>query len=93
VLIRQLALEMPDIAFTLADGPRVNVIWVCGYEAGAAELVTRLRRMHPSATLVVSGRPPLWLWAPEVLAAGVDHACLWPLDYARLSHALHQAHA
>lgn len=92
VLLRELELEMPDIAFTARDGPHVNVIWLCGFEPGRERAVRALRRAHPHASLVVTGRGPSLRWGPEVLAAGADHACSWPLAYEELSYRLHQPH-
>lgn len=92
VLVRELSLEMPDIDFTLVDGAHVNVVWVCGYERDAARHVRRARRTHPRATLVVTGCGPVELWGAEVLAAGADRACRWPVDYEELSRFLHERH-
>jgi hypothetical protein len=92
VLVRELSLEMPDIDFTWVDGAQVNVVWVCGYERGAPRHVRRARRTHPRATLVVTSRGPVELWGAEVLVAGADRACRWPVDYEELSRFLHERH-
>ena len=92
VLVKQLALEMPDIEFTASDDPRVNSIWVCGYEHGAAEFVRKLRRDHPHATLVVTGRGPVQRWGSEARDAGADHFRSWPLAYEELTRILHLRH-
>jgi hypothetical protein len=93
VLIRELSIEMPDIRFTIADAGDVNVIWLCGYERGFVEHVGRMRRAHPTATLIVTGRGPIELWSGEVLSAGADRACSWPVNYEELSRFLHERHS
>ncbi len=93
-LVQHLSLEMPDIKFSLdkssvAGGGEQQAVWVCGYEAGSANLVAELRTRHPRATLVVTGRGPTHRWEDEVRAAGADFVCSWPIPYARLSQLLH----
>ena len=81
---------MPDIEFTLEDLPRVDLVWMCGYEPGEPELVRAMRARHPRAVLVVSAKGPEELWSGEVLAAGADCAMPWPVDFAHLSRVLHR---
>ena len=93
VLIKELSREMTDIRFTIADQDDTNVIWLCGYERGAADHVGRMRRTHPCATVIVTGRGPVELWSAEALSAGADRACSWPVNYEELSRFLHQRHS
>ena len=89
-LVQHLSVELPDIAFTLEEGERVDVVWVCGYERGSPALIRALRERHPRAVLAVTARAPLELWSSEVVAAGADSALSWPVDFERLSRVLHQ---
>jgi 1,6-anhydro-N-acetylmuramate kinase len=87
-LVQHLAEEMPGIAFTLEDGPSIDVVWVCGYERGNPALIRRLRASHPLAVVVATAKEPEELWSGEVLAAGADSALTWPVDYAHLGRIL-----
>ena len=88
-LVQHLAEEMPHIAFTLdADRARPDVVWVCGYEAGAEDMVAELRGQHPAALLVVTGRGPTERWAASVREAGADYTCGWPVPVAELARIL-----
>ena len=90
-LVQHLGDEMPDIDFTLdASRPNPDVVWVCGYEAGAEELVRKLRLSHPGAFLVVTGRGPTERWARSVHQAGADYACGWPIPVEELARILHR---
>ena len=90
-LAQHLAEEMPDIDFTLDPGrPDPDVVWVCGYEAGAEDLVRQLRLRHANAFLVVTGRGPIELWADGVREAGADYACGWPVPVGELVRILHR---
>lgn len=90
-LVQHLTHEMPDIRFTLdAATADLSAVWVCGFEPGAGELVRAVRRRHPDAFLVVTGRGPVERWIDEVRAVGADHACTWPVPYALLSRVLHR---
>mgnify|MGYP007067073887 CR=1 FL=1 len=42
-LVQHLAEEMPDLRFTLEEGPAIDVLWVCGYERGNGSLIRALR--------------------------------------------------
>ena len=84
-----LAEEMPDMEFVLRPRVPAQAVWICGYESGQVELVREARRQSPEALVVVTGRAPLESWRGEVLQAGADHACGWPLSYAELSRLLH----
>lgn len=89
-LVQHLTEEMPDIRFTLEDeGDQADVVWLCGYETGRQHQVQELRRRHPGAVLVVTAKDPEGLWSEEVLEGGADCALAWPLDFERLSEALH----
>jgi len=90
-LVQHLVHEMPQIEFTLDARHSFDAVWVCGYERGAAKLVRRIRERHRHALLVVTGRGPVPQWGPEVLSAGADEACSWPIPYRRLSRILHAA--
>lgn len=87
-LVQHLADEMPDLRFTLREGPAIDVLWVCGYERGNGPLIRELRERHPQAVLVVTAKEPEELWASEVLAAGADHAFSWPANLQRLARAM-----
>lgn len=90
-LVEHLAVELPRIQFRLRvpdGGAGPDALWVCGYTQGHAALVQRLRLEHPEATLIVTGRAPLEQWESEVLGAGADSACTWPLPVARLGELL-----
>jgi DNA-binding response OmpR family regulator len=96
-LVQHLTEEMPDIQFTLEATlergeavPAADVVWLCGYERGRQQQVRQLRLRHPEAVLVVTAKEPEELWSAEVLQAGADCALTWPLDYERLSLALHR---
>lgn len=85
-LVQHLAQELPDLRFVL-EPPlgELRAIWVCGYEQGRADIVADLRRGHPEAVLVVTGRGPVESWSAEVTGAGADFACAWPLPVGRLA--------
>ena len=89
-LVQHLSQEMPDIAFTLQPCQGLSAVWVCGYEPGAAELVRELRARHPDSFLVVTGRGDVETWRTEVLEAGADYVCSWPIPFAELSRILHR---
>ena len=92
-LVQHLSEEMPDIRFLHEHrpgrDPAIDVVWLLGYERGSSQAVRQLRERYPAAVLVVtaSAREP---WEGEVLAAGADCALSWPVDYRRLSAALHR---
>ncbi len=88
-LVQHLVQEMPDIVFTLRPIANVAVIWVCGYEKGAGAVIRRLRAENPEAQIVATGRDPV-TWQHEVLQAGADHACGWPIPYSRLNQLFHE---
>lgn len=87
-LIQHLSQELPDLHFTLEGRGSIDVLWVCGYESGNADLVRSLRERHPLALLLVTAREPEELWSSEVLQAGADLALAWPVDLAQLGHVL-----
>ena len=89
-LAQHLGEELPELTFVLeAPASReLQAIWVCGYEPGLAQMVAKLRREHPEAVLVVTGRGPVEDWNDEVLVAGADFACAWPLPFRRLGKLL-----
>ncbi len=89
-LVQHLAQEMPDIEFTLSARIPTDIIWVCGYQEGHAELIADLRRENDEAFIVITGRGVLETWEDEVLAAGADTACGWPIAYNRLSQIFHE---
>jgi hypothetical protein len=90
-LVQHLSHEMPDIEFLLHDRPDLHVVWVCGYEPGAQDLVHALRLQHPDTFVVVTGRGPVEGWEEGVRAAGADYVCSWPIPYADLSRILHRS--
>ena len=87
-LLQHLSQELPDLAFTLEDRAGIDVLWVCGYDRGNADLVRSLRERHPLALLLVTAREPEELWSAEVRRAGADLALAWPVDLARLGQVL-----
>ena len=90
-LVQHLSHEMPDIEFTLRERPDLNAVWVCGYEAGAENLIHALRLQHPETFVVVTGRGPVEGWEEVVREAGADYVCSWPVPYAELSRILHRS--
>lgn len=91
-LLQYLSEQMPEITFTMQEGGDVHAIWLCGYESGSARAIARLRAGHPDALLLVTGRGDPALWEREAFEAGADHACAWPLPYARLASLLSSRH-
>lgn len=92
-LVQHLTAEMPGIQFRLRlphGAAEPEAVWICGYRAGHAHLVHQLRALHPHAALIVTGRGPIEAWENEVLRAGADSACTWPLPYDRLAGLLRQ---
>ena len=87
-LVQHLADEFPDVDFVLEGGAEAQILWVCGYERGHADLILALRRRHPRARMLVTSRDPEELWAREALRAGADHALAWPLGFEQLSRVL-----
>lgn len=87
-LVQHLADDLPDVEFTLEERAAVDVLWICGYERGQAELIRFLRLKHPHAKLLVTAKAPEELWSAEVLAAGADDVLAWPVELAVLSRAL-----
>jgi hypothetical protein len=87
-LAQHLAGELPDVAFTLEESLDADALWVCGYEAGHATLIRRLRARHPAATLLVTSKEPIEAWADEAFSAGADHALRWPTDLVHLGRLL-----
>jgi hypothetical protein len=87
-LLQHLSQELPDLDFTLEDRGDLDVLWVCGYERGNADLIRSLREHHPLALLLVTAREPEELWSAEARAAGADLALAWPVDIARLGQML-----
>ena len=64
-LVQHLSQEMPDMDFTLrSEDP--DVVWVCGFEPGAENLVRELRLQHPAAVIVVTGRGSVKSWSDGV---------------------------
>ncbi len=94
-LVQHLSVEMPGIQFGLqlpAGGPDPDALWVCGYRSGHGKLVGRLRQRFPEAAIIVTGRAPIDAWEGEVLQAGADSVCTWPLPYGQLALLLKQKH-
>jgi DNA-binding NarL/FixJ family response regulator len=87
-LLQHLSDELPDVVFTLEESDDTDVLWVCGYERGQAELIRTLRQRHPQAKLLVTARAPVELWSAEVLDAGADDVLCWPADLRSLGRAL-----
>jgi hypothetical protein len=83
-LIQHLHQEMPGVDFTLDTTAPPSAIWVCGYEPGKGEFIRALRTRFPNALLLVTGRGAVEDWCDEVLEAGADQACGWPVPYDRL---------
>jgi hypothetical protein len=80
--------ELPALHPTLDARPgTVEVVWACGYRAGAEEELVRLRAAHPLARIVVSGRD-LGPAAGRLVAAGVDAVVQWPASIGELCSAL-----
>lgn len=88
-LVRCLTEELPEIRWVLHDRFAVDAIWLCGHGPRAVLFLPQLRTRYPLAAIVVTGRAPTEAWAREVLAAGADHACSWPLNYSLLGRVLH----
>lgn len=89
-LVQHLSQELPDIDFTLADRPGIDVIWACGYERGNPAHIRVLRAHHPHTLLLVTAKGPEDLWSAEARAAGADSTLSWPVDLGRLARALHR---
>ncbi|MFT5289480.1 MAG: hypothetical protein ACI8PQ_000564 [Planctomycetota bacterium] len=92
-LVQHLTAEMPGIQFGMhspAGGPDADALWVCGYRPGHGTLVRRLRQRFPEAAIIVTGRAPIDAWESEVLRAGADSVCTWPLPYGQLAVILKQ---
>lgn len=87
-LVQHLSDELPDVDFTLVECAEVDILWVCGYERGHAEMIRALRLRHPSANLLVTAKAPQELWSDEVLGAGADDVLSWPADLESLARAL-----
>ena len=66
-----------------------DVVWVCGFEHGAEDLVRELRAAHPEAFIVVTGRGPIQAWETSVLTAGANYSCGWPIPVDDLTRILH----
>ncbi len=86
-LVQHLAEELPAMDFQLACD-RPDLVWVCGYEPGAEELVRELRENHPDAFLVVTGRGEPQAWGGPVREAGADFTCGWPVPVGTLNQIL-----
>ena len=82
--------ELPSFEPTLDERARgVDVIWACGYRAGAGSEVARLRALHPDALLVVSGRSLSLSPAKDQLRqVGADRVVAWPAPISELRDAL-----
>ena len=89
-LVQHLGQELPDMRFTL-ESPAPDVIWVCGFESGAEDLIRGLRATHPDAFVVVTGRGPVESWEAGVRDAGADFSCGWPLPVEELARILDPA--
>jgi len=76
--------------FTLASQDP-DVVWVCGFEPGAEDLVRDIRSKNPDAFVVVTGRGPVETWETGVREAGADYSCGWPLPVEELTRILHPA--
>ena len=87
-LVEHLAREMPDIDFTLGEGGEPEIVWVCGFGAGAENLVLDLRRSDPETFIVVTGRGQVESWEEGARAAGADFCCGWPLPVEELAEIL-----
>ena len=87
-LIQHLAEELPGVTFTLRATEGITAVWICGYERGAADLVSLVRSRYPDALLLVTGRGNPGEWRSEVQAAGADHAASWPIPFDELSRLL-----
>ena len=86
-LVQHLSEEMRDMEFTL-ESAYPDVIWVCGFEPGAEDLVADLRARHPDSFLVVTGRGAVETWGEAVEGAGADYCCGWPLPVEELRRTL-----
>src|SRR5262245_3389187 len=91
-LVHYLSDEIRDVRFTLDPRERADAVWVCGYGRRAAAFLSKLRSLHPAATIVVTGGEPTEGWASSVIDAGADYACSWPVDYSLLDRILHKKH-
>lgn len=87
-LIQHLTEELPNVEFTLVPRADVDLVWVCGYESGNAQLIAGLRARYPHASLLASSRESEETWAREVLDAGADDVLTWPVELARLARIL-----
>ncbi|MEM7310060.1 MAG: hypothetical protein AAF682_25515 [Planctomycetota bacterium] len=87
---QHLSIEVPQIEFLLSprDEDEVDAIWICGYEPGQDRVVRTLRRRHPEAVIVITGRDPVEDWEQEVAQAGADFAFSWPVAYEVLQSVL-----
>jgi DNA-binding NarL/FixJ family response regulator len=89
-LAEHLREELPDIRFILREEEALDLVWVCGYERGHAELLRGLRARHPEALLLVTSKTATEVWSHEALAAGADHALTWPVPMSSLTSLLYR---
>jgi hypothetical protein len=85
-LVRLLDRSIPEVHFQLVGAKEPHWLWICGYEPGDFDRVTRLShdlvREGNVATrrprLLVTGRSLAPSCRAELLRAGVDLALEWP---------------
>src|SRR5262245_6858744 len=65
-VVQRVAEELTDFEFTLEDRGDFDVVWVCCYERGNAELIRAARERHPDTVLLVTAKEPEDSWAQEV---------------------------
>ena len=89
-LVGHLSDEIRTVRFTREASPGVDSIWLCGCRAGCGARVADLRREHPEAMIVVTGRGANGAWRSEALEAGADRTADWPIAYPALERFLTQ---
>lgn len=87
-LLQHLQQELAGVELTLRDEGAFDVVWFCGYESSAAAdsgaRLVDVRRQHPEAGLLVTGRVDAAPWEDDALAAGADRVRRWPLSMDEL---------
>jgi hypothetical protein len=87
-LLQHLQQELGRVELTLRDLGSFEAVWFCGYEPNhehdSASRLAEVRRSHPEAGLLVTGRAEETPWEDDALAAGADHVRRWPLSMEEL---------
>jgi hypothetical protein len=85
--VELLRADFRHLSPTLEPLPGIRVLWACGYRPGAVPEVDRLRREHPAARLVVTGRE-VERDRAELFRLGVHRVLRWPVPLDALRVAL-----